>query len=113
MTTRTAIVLAAGLGIRMGGPKVRLMTPEGALISRWVDRLGDGGCSSIIIATRPEHVDAVDRALAASCAADSAVRVTGIESPEPAATLVHALGFALQEGLLKATVLVTPVDTIP
>ncbi len=111
MSGTTALVLGAGLGNRMGGPKVRLVTPHGPLITQLVKRLWESACTSIVIATRAEHVDAVEHA--ALAAGPERVIVTAVESPEPAVTLAHALGVARDRGVLCASVLVATADSVP
>ena len=52
-----AVILAAGLGERMGGPKVRLLTPEGPLLLRHVTRLLAVGIVRPTLVARPEQAD--------------------------------------------------------
>ncbi len=91
------IVLAAGAGGRMGGPKARLLIGGETLASLHVRRLREAGCTDVVLVLRSD-----DRqpALGATIAISTA--------PDPAGSL--AVGLAALPG---DPVIVTPVDVLP
>jgi CTP:molybdopterin cytidylyltransferase MocA len=103
------VVLAAGAGERMGGPKALLVVPvftprgEGAepLARAHLWRMRDVGCTDVILVTRPE--------LAAHFEGDASVVIS--EAPDPAGSLALALrrAAAAPDDIL----LITPVDAWP
>jgi molybdenum cofactor cytidylyltransferase len=96
-----AVVLAAGNGARMGGPKARLVVDDAPLALRHWRRLREAGAKKIVVVARPEDVDWLV-GLGAEASASTA--------PEPGGSLavgVRALGE--RDGV----VLITPVDTLP
>ena len=107
MTTPAAIVLAAGEGRRMGGPKALLVVDGEPLIRRHVDRLREVGCRSIVVVVRP----AVVAQVAALLRHASGVRIVGADTPSPAASLTT--GLRALEPEPDAAIVVTPVDTLP
>lgn len=88
------IVLAAGIGGRMGGPKARLLIGAETLATLHAQRLREAGCDEVVVVLR--HGDAIDATIAISSA------------PDPAGSL--AIGLAAARG---DPVIVTPVDVIP
>jgi molybdenum cofactor cytidylyltransferase len=104
-----ALVLAAGRGRRMGGPKALLMQPNGIALA-WAHALARTDCRSTVIVTRP----AVAAVLVKHRPPDLAAKI--IESAEP-----DELG---QAGSIRAAVqsfpfdaneliLLSPVDCLP
>lgn len=59
------VVLAAGLGTRMGGPKALLEADGRTLLARAAESLAAGGCSPVLIVAA-ESMDAVRSAAAAA-----------------------------------------------
>jgi CTP:molybdopterin cytidylyltransferase MocA len=99
----SGIILAAGAGTRMGGPKALLVVPPGPIAALHVEAMRNLGCERPIIVTRPECVAALRRVLGEHA------HVVSAETPEPAATL--AVGVAVAP--LADRVIVTPVDAMP
>ncbi len=48
------IVLAAGLGSRMGGPKTRLMLDDRSFLWHHAERLAEVGCAEVVLVVRPD-----------------------------------------------------------
>jgi CTP:molybdopterin cytidylyltransferase MocA len=98
----SAIVLAAGAGTRMGGPKALLLVDGEPLARVHARRLRDAGCAKVVIVTRPELV-------AAFAGDGTAVAST---APDPAGSL--AVGLAVLASVdPEEILLVTPVDAWP
>ena len=101
LPTLAGIVLAAGAGERMGGPKALLLVQGEPLARLHARRLREAGCAKVVIVTRGEIVErfALDATVAASAA------------PDPAGSLavgLKALGAAPDDVLV-----ITPVDAFP
>jgi molybdenum cofactor cytidylyltransferase len=92
----TAIILAAGHGTRMGGPKALLRVGGESLVALHVARFAEVGCPSLIV-TRPELIAAMPSA-----------RVIGADTRSQAESLQVALA-EVQDAL----VFITPVDLLP
>jgi CTP:molybdopterin cytidylyltransferase MocA len=88
------IVLAAGAGGRMGGPKARLIVNGDMLASLHVRRLREAGCDEVVVVLKEPL--AIDATIAISSA------------PDPAGSL--AVGLSAASG---DPVIVTPVDVMP
>jgi CTP:molybdopterin cytidylyltransferase MocA len=99
----TGIVLAAGEGRRMGGPKARLALGGSFLVERHVAALARA-CARVVVVVRPADAAWVDAALATRPGAV----VIGAITPAPAASLQAALPWCGSE-----RVVVTPVDLLP
>lgn len=95
-----AIVLAAGEGRRMGGPKALLVVDGLTLVERHVARLREVGVPEIVVVVRPAVAPAIARA---------GVRAVVATTCSQACSLAAGLA-ALRPG---GTVLVTPVDAVP
>lgn len=106
----TAIVLAAGHGTRMGGPKALLRLPgtDRLLLEAHLEVMHAVGIAAVRIVVRTEVAETLARS--ASSALGDAVMVCA-ETPEPAASL----GAAVREmgSAIPAVVFVTPVDMVP
>ncbi len=100
-----AIVLAAGKGERMGGPKALLDLPGGPLVARHAARLAAAGAEAILVVTRPECVRPLE-----ALALDR-VTLIGAETHDPAASLAIAMTHA--RSLPQTIAIVTPVDAMP
>jgi molybdenum cofactor cytidylyltransferase len=98
-----AIVLAAGSGSRLGGPKWAIEVAGTPLVLLHVARLAEAGCARILVIARPERVDELSRlhpdVLASSAAEPSGSLAVG----------VRALASMSPEHL----VWITPVDVLP
>lgn len=92
------VVLAAGAGRRMGGPKARLVAFGAPLLEAHVRRLEQAGCRDVVVAVREG-----DERLAPHTVVSSA--------PDPAGSLRVALAAA--RGGEHELVVVTPVDALP
>jgi len=103
MTPWAAIVLAAGKGRRMGGPKALLMVDGQPLIHAHVQRLGEAGCEEIVVVTR--------QATAAAIGDMPGARVVCADTDSMGASLRIALQNLAQSS--ERVVLVAPVDTLP
>lgn len=105
MMRRFAIVLAAGKGERMGGPKALLDLPGGSLVARHAARLAAAGAEVILMVTRPECVMPLEALTM------DRVTVIGAETKEPAASLAIAMTHA--RSLAEGVAIVTLVDALP
>jgi CTP:molybdopterin cytidylyltransferase MocA len=97
----SGIVLAAGAGARMGGPKALLLVegePLGVLHAR---RLGEAGCGAVVLVTRVE--------LAARLGGEWSIAVS--TAPDPAGSL--GVGVRALEPGPADVIIVTPVDAWP
>jgi CTP:molybdopterin cytidylyltransferase MocA len=100
---RAAIVLAAGSGSRMGGPKALLLLEGSPLALLHVARAREAGCSKVVLVVSPE--------VAARLPVDAA-RYTVVVSRAPDPTGSLLIGVTALDP--RATeVLVTPVDAPP
>jgi molybdenum cofactor cytidylyltransferase len=97
----TAVVLAAGEGRRVGGPKGLLETGGETFLSRVVTACRDGGCDAVIVVTAPPPDPTGEEA------ARAGARV--VRNPDPARGMFSSvlLGLAAAE---PGGVLVFPVD---
>lgn len=91
------IVLAAGTGARMGGPKARLLIGGETLLSLHVRRFREAGCGGVIAVVGPNDVAIVKDAIAAISTA-----------PDPAGSLRIGLATTSAD-----VVVITPVDVLP
>ena len=96
------IVLAAGRGRRIGGPKGLLMFRGAPLALAHVKRMLEAGASEVVVASRPEVADAIDW--------PARVRVAISDAPDPAGSLSIALGAI---DARDDAIAVTPVDVLP
>jgi CTP:molybdopterin cytidylyltransferase MocA len=103
MTPPAAILLAAGKGRRMGGPKALLVVDGKPLISAHVQRLLEVGCRPIIVVAR--------HATAAELGPVAGVRVIAANTDSMAASLAVAL--AELSPTRDRVVIVAPIDTLP
>jgi CTP:molybdopterin cytidylyltransferase MocA len=107
MSAPLAIVLAAGVGRRMGGPKALLVVDGQPLVTAHAQRLREAGCRPIVVVVRAAIATQVRDMLrqvpeAQLCVADTA---------SMSASLVAALGCVpAQSG---RAVVVSPIDTLP
>jgi CTP:molybdopterin cytidylyltransferase MocA len=95
------IVLAAGAGERMGGPKALLLVDGEPLARVHARRLREAGCGRVVIVTRAELVE--------TFAGDGLAVASG--APDPAGSLAVGLG-AIGAGRDEILV-VTPADAWP
>ena len=110
MTHCFGIVLAAGEGRRMGGPKALLEVDGSTLVEFHAARLAEVGCTSIAIVVRPDVADAVRGLLREH----PGVRVAAVITSSQAESLAAGLR-ALHAGSRsqKDVIIVTPVDLMP
>ncbi|HYP88692.1 MAG TPA: NTP transferase domain-containing protein [Polyangiaceae bacterium] len=107
MTPPIAIVLAAGEGRRMGGPKALLLVDGEPLLLRHVRRLREAGCGPIVVVARGSNAGLMRQLLSAF----SGVQVRRADTASMAGSLRVALGcVALRSG---RSVVVSPVDVLP
>ena len=104
----SALVLAAGVGRRMGGPKALLCVDGLPLVARHVARLAEVGCSPVVVVVPPQVQGKVAQVLAPW----PSVRLVGAETASQAHTLAVAAR-ALRHEASCERVVVTPVDVIP
>ncbi|MBX3204497.1 MAG: NTP transferase domain-containing protein [Labilithrix sp.] len=102
------VVLAAGSGRRMGGPKALLRLGGRTLLERHLERLHEAGCADLLAVVRPADADA---ASAVARELGCAVEIVAAATPSQAASLVAAL----RRVALAAddVVAITPVDLLP
>jgi CTP:molybdopterin cytidylyltransferase MocA len=103
MTRPAAIVLAAGEGRRMGGPKALLVVDGKPLIHAHVQRLQELGCSPIIVVMR--------EATAAALGTITGVEIIAANTDSMAGSLKVAVA-SLSPGPDRI-VIVAPIDTLP
>lgn len=103
-----AIILAAGRGSRMGGPKALLIVEGEALVIRHVRRLGELRIPRILVVAP----SAIAHEVARNC---PGAQVLGADTSSQAASL--RVGMLALEAVVPlprdALVLVTPVDALP
>jgi molybdenum cofactor cytidylyltransferase len=96
------IVLAAGAGERMGGPKA-LLAVEGEPLARLhVRRLREAGCERLVLVTRSEIADRF--------AADAAIAISSAADPAGSLAVALRLFFPLEP---DDVFVITPVDAWP
>ena len=103
MTPPAAIILAAGEGRRMGGPKALLLVDGMPLIRAHAQRLREVGCDPILVVARTQA--------AAVLGTISSVRVIAADTNSMAASLTVGVGNLAPEP--GRSVIVVPVDTLP
>ena len=103
MTPPAAIVLAAGKGRRMGGPKALLVVDGMPLIYAHVQRLQEVGCCPILVLARD--------ATAAVLGALTGVQVISANTDSMAASLTVAMNSL--SPARDRSVIVAPIDTLP
>jgi molybdenum cofactor cytidylyltransferase len=102
MTARlSGVVLAAGAGERMGGPKALLVIGGEPLARAHAERFRASGCGRVVIVTRGELVAKL---------AGGAI-VVASSAPDPAGSL--AVGLEALAAEEDETLLITPVDAWP
>ena len=106
--TLSGIVLAAGAGERMGGPKAVLVVEGEPLAGLHARRLREVGCDPVVLVTRGELVERLS---------SSGAIVVSSGAPDPAGSLavgLRALSLASVSSLAPEGLLVlTPVDSFP
>lgn len=105
MTSLCGIVLAAGEGRRMGGPKALLEVRGSALVEQHVARLVEAGCTCVVIVVRPAQADAVRRLLGKYPQATVEAVVTSSQS--------DSLAAGLRVVPSHDVLIITPVDLLP
>jgi molybdenum cofactor cytidylyltransferase len=103
MTPSAAIVLAAGAGRRMGGPKALLVVDGQPLICAHVQRLREVYCRPIIVVTRAEVAPLLEEM--------AGVQIICADTDSMAASLTVALGSLPAEP--DRIVAIAPIDTLP
>ncbi|MDB4993057.1 MAG: uncharacterized protein JWM74_489 [Myxococcaceae bacterium] len=105
--SRAAIVLAAGRGERMGGPKAWLLIHGKPLLLLHVERARAAGCNPVIVVVSEERIASVVGGIAG-------VSVAVSREPDQAGSLAVGVR-ALRELTTKdeLAVLITPVDALP
>jgi CTP:molybdopterin cytidylyltransferase MocA len=105
--TRAAIVLAAGRGERMGGPKAWLLVERKPLLLLHVERARAAGCDPVVVVVSDERIASVVGGIAG-------VSVAVSREPDQAGSL--AVGVRALHALAakdESAVVITPVDALP
>ncbi len=104
--TPPAVLLAAGCGVRMGGPKALLEVRGEPLVARIARALRDGGCEPVIVVVGAE----AERVVAAVRGIGG---VTPVRSPDPAGPMLASIqaGVAAAPSALQRGVTIQPVDS--
>lgn len=107
MTAPAAIVLAAGEGRRMGGPKALLVIDGKALVHWHVERLREVGCRPIVVVVRTAVLDTVREILGQ--ASDLHIIASNTSS------MAASLAIGVEHGPLTAgqTIVISTVDALP
>ena len=100
------IVLAAGRGQRMGGPKALLLLDGMPLVELHVSRALEAGVEEVVVVASP---DVAPRLLSLR----AGLTVATSEAPDPFGSLAVGLGRLAPEPEDEDVVLVTPVDVLP
>lgn len=85
--TTTGIVLAAGRGTRMGGPKATLVFGGQPLVVQHVEQLLDVGCDAVVVVVPTAARSAVELAIGSH----ERAHVVGADTTSAAATLAEGL----------------------
>ena len=107
MTAPLAVVLAAGVGRRMGGPKALLMVDGKPLVESHVQRLTEAGCRPIVVVVRAAIATQVRYLLHETPEAQLCVA----DTTSMAASLAAALGSV--SARFSRAVIVSPIDMLP
>jgi CTP:molybdopterin cytidylyltransferase MocA len=107
MSPPLAIVLAAGVGHRMGGPKALLVVDGQPLVNAHVERLREAGCRPIVVVVRAAIAPQVRDMLRETPEAQVCVA----DTTSMAASLVAALECIPAQP--DRAVVVSPIDTLP
>jgi CTP:molybdopterin cytidylyltransferase MocA len=107
MSARAAIVLAAGVGRRMGGPKALLVVDGAPLVRAHVELLRNVGCRPIVVVVRSGVATEVRAALHDLPEA----HVISTDTSSMAESLAVGLGCISRKPSRK--LVVTPVDALP
>ena len=97
------LILAAGEGRRMGGPKALLLLDGAPLVRQHVARLREAGCRSVLVVASTEQAERVQasapqaRVIAATTASQAESLAFGVSALDP----------------LTSVVVITPVDMKP
>jgi nicotine blue oxidoreductase len=100
-------VLAAGEGLRMGGPKALLVVDGQPLVAAHAQRLREAGCRPIIVVVRAAIAFQVRELLAETPEAQLCVA----DTTSMAASLLAALACVPAQS--ARSVIVSPIDTLP
>jgi CTP:molybdopterin cytidylyltransferase MocA len=107
MTTPAAVVLAAGEGRRMGGPKALLVVDGKPLVRSHVERLREVGCLPVIVVVRAAILEQVREILVDA----PGVRVIGGETSAMADSL--RLGLEHVTPTANQVIVISTVDSLP
>lgn len=113
------LVLAAGRGTRMGGPKALVRAFGAPLVTLHAARLAEAGCARVLVAVRPEVRDALAETgeLQATPGVELVAVTTASQAETLDAALAHLRARAASEGAAvdaaRDLVVVTPVDLVP
>lgn len=107
MSAPLAILLAAGLGRRMGGPKALLVIDGQPLVTAHAERLREVGCGAIVVVVRA----AVARQVRDLLGNTPEALVCEADTPSMAASLVAALGCVTPRA--SRVIVVSPIDMLP
>lgn len=106
MSAPAAIILAAGEGRRMGGPKALLVIDGQSLLRRHVERLREVGCAPVVVVVPVRELEPVRQLLGES----SDVTLVAADTPSMAASLALGLEHVPPK---DGAVVVSPVDALP
>jgi molybdenum cofactor cytidylyltransferase len=100
-----AIVLGAGRGARMGGPKALLMIDGEPLYLRHARRAREAGCGDVVLVT--------NREVAGVLPSEPGVRVVLSDEDETSGSLARGCASLAASPACAGFVLITPVDAFP
>jgi molybdenum cofactor cytidylyltransferase len=107
------VVLAAGSGRRMGGPKAFVSVDGKTLLERHLERLHAAGCISVLAVVRPSDAEVARTVSARVRRLSGGLTLVAATTPSQAASLVVAVRHLVRALSDDDAVAITPVDLLP